>query len=933
LLNAFAVLWHPVLLSTAKGLPRWHRADEPPQELTNRLIIAPSACSDWLPGGWPDHARLQGAVVLENLAERDELLRRALEPLEPHEIDADLIADFLALGTCYLQIELLTRHMHHFSNLDEVHLQREALAAADAAVAHDSTAAKTHLRACFEILTEARERFYPVDCYLLDICLLIPRLADEHLERMLALLKPVNILVSGVDLEQIAAEKPHLIRELRDAWHRGTVNLIGGEKYETPVPLMPLNSVLWNFAEGRRLSHKLFGRTPKTWGKRRYGFATQLPQILSRHGYHSALHLALDDGIYPDTEQSKIRWEGCDGTILDALTRIPLAADGAASFLRFPQRMAESMEQDQVAAVLFARWPEVKSPWLDDFRRMHNYSPALGRFVTLDDFIDHTADPGRLSKFTEDQYLSPFLIQTVARQEANPISRFVGHFQRRQQFDAALWYRGVARLLVGKRVESDDERGDEQRIEDAGPDGTPDAIATAEQFLAEFTPASARQLADVVMHGAGNEPGFLLLNPLSFPRTVSVEVPRLETPPPIAGPVKAVQFDGIRKRVTADVPGCGFAWIPAASAHERPAKGTAVSMAEENVLRNEFFEVYVNEITGGIRQLKGYGRSPNRLSQQLTYRFPNERTVRIGQGEDAEEIKTAYAEMRCLTSDVTCDGPALGEIVTTGEIVDQKNNTRLAGFRQTFRVWRGRRVVEVDVELDVDLMPDGNPWLNYYAIRFAWNDSTAPLTRSVLEGAHTPPSERFESPHYLEIAEGEQRTTILFDGLPFHRKTGPRMVDTLLIAAGETARRFRFVIAIDENYPLQAARDAMTAIAVVETQHGPPAAGTSGWFFHLPEKNVQIVRVMDLASEPPAELAAWEQYDVETPPTGRGFAVRLLETEGRRRQARLRCFQPPTRARQRDFQGRTLSNLAIEGDSVLIEMTAYEIADVELRFD
>ena len=70
-------------------------------------------------------------------------------------------------------------------------------------------------------------------------------------------------------------------------------------------------------------------RTPTTWGRRRFGFTTQLPQILNKFGYHSALHVALDDGVYPDEEQSKIRWEGSDGTVVDAITRIPLAAESA----------------------------------------------------------------------------------------------------------------------------------------------------------------------------------------------------------------------------------------------------------------------------------------------------------------------------------------------------------------------------------------------------------------------------------------------------------------------------------------------------------------------------------------------------------------------------------------------------------------------------
>jgi hypothetical protein len=38
-------------------------------------------------------------------------------------------------------------------------------------------------------------------------------------------------------------------------------------------------------------------------------------------------------------------------------------------------------------------------------------------------------------------------------------------------------------------------------------------------------------------------------------------------------------------------------------------------------------------------------------------------------------------------------------------------------------------------------------------------------------------------------------------------------------------------------------------------------------------------------------------------------------------------------ARQRDFQGRTLAELPIEGDGVRIDLTAHEIADIELRFE
>ena len=39
LLNAFAIAWHPALLASARLIPSWHRSDEPPDVVKNRLVI------------------------------------------------------------------------------------------------------------------------------------------------------------------------------------------------------------------------------------------------------------------------------------------------------------------------------------------------------------------------------------------------------------------------------------------------------------------------------------------------------------------------------------------------------------------------------------------------------------------------------------------------------------------------------------------------------------------------------------------------------------------------------------------------------------------------------------------------------------------------------------------------------------------------------
>ena len=276
--------------------------------------------------------------------------------------------------------------------------------------------------------------------------------------------------------------------------------------------------------------------------------------------------------------------------------------------------------------------------------------------------------------------------------------------------------------------------------------------------------------------------------------------------------------------------------------------------------------------------------------------------------------------MRLKSSEVTCAGPTLGEIVTRSEIVDQEHDEVLAECVQTFRVRRGLPVVELEIEIVPQKLPDTDPWNCYFASRFAWNDDGAALTRGLLQSAFGIQGDRIESPYYLEIASGERRTTILFDGLPFHRKTGPRMVDSILISEGESARKFRFQIAVDQDYPMKSAMELLNP-PVLHTSETGPAELTQGWFFHLKQKNIQILGIEPLMAQPDSESQA-----------GFGFALRLLETEGRSRKCKLRMFRTPSSARKRDFVGKTLAEIAIQNESVLFELNPHELVDVEFCF-
>ncbi len=192
------------------------------------------------------------------------------------------------------------------------------------------------------------------------------------------------------------------------------------------------------------------GKAGSTWGLRRFAVSPLVPQYLRRLGYEGALHFVLDDGIYPDYEHAKFRWEGLAGSPVDAISRIPLAADSATSYLKLPDRISESMDNDQCAAVILARWPGAKSPFLSDLHRAGRYAHVLGKVATFREFFERTDFATRSGNYRPREYLSPFFVQSVAREEADPVSRYSRHREARRDLDLAKWCDQLRQSLLAR---------------------------------------------------------------------------------------------------------------------------------------------------------------------------------------------------------------------------------------------------------------------------------------------------------------------------------------------------------------------------------------------------------------------------------------------------------------------------------------------------
>ncbi|HEX7380211.1 MAG TPA: hypothetical protein VF278_24050 [Pirellulales bacterium] len=895
LLAAWSALWHPALLASAERLPTWYRADGPPDEVAERLFVVPAPSEPLLVAGWTSRAHDAGACVVRKTQARAEIVAAALAKLpDAPPVDADLAADFLALGLCFLLVELLTRQMRYMSNIDEIHLRNLAIAAATAACEGRADEAREKLRNCFEVLAEARERFYPVEAYLIDLVLTAPTTLGPSLRGELDNPVPKNLLISGELAERLAAEQPDTLLALREALAQNRLSLVGGEYTELELPLLPMEAIRRELARGLAAYEQAFNTRPTVYGRRRFGLTPLLPAVLSSAGFSGALHFTLDDGHFPQGGQSKMRWEGVDASAIDALGRLPLDASKAESVLSYSRKMGETMDMDHVATLVFAHWPGQINPFFADLRRMASYAPALGKFVTLDEFFEKTDRPGDVNKFRADQYRAPYLRQAIIREESDPLSRLADEHLAQLRAQSAQTMTALASLLSGTPIAAEQPGPPSQCTVDEA------AAALAERLtgqpVGESTVGRAAGPSETQDGPAGRPT--LALNPHSFALRQAIETPG--------------SASGTSARVIVEIPPLGFAALPVARPTAPTAKTKSKPNDKELAINNEFVQVVVSRQTGGIRSIYDVGQRGNLLSQQLAFRLPppKPKPGDVWRDPDAD---SSYSNMLADEVRLSAGGPAYNEVTSIGRLVDPEGS-RIAGFTQRVGLARGSRVVLLEIELDTDLPPRADPWNSYYACRFAWGDEAAELRRSVGLTSQFTDARNLEAPYFIEIRAAKARVTLLTGGWPYHRRVGDRMLDTLLVVRGESRRRFTLGIGAGISHPAADALSLLSPASLVACQAAPKSP--SGWLFHIDAKNVVTTH--------------WEAVEQD----GRvvGFRARLWETEGKGGPVRLRSFKAAASARQVDFFGQTIGNVTLEGDTIVAQFTPYELIEIEAKW-
>jgi hypothetical protein len=722
-LNGYTLLWHPSLLWKAAEPPTVAVPYDHDQPRAQTIYVVPEQPMSFLPDDWKDRLKAVGSFAVTATADRETTLANLKAALaadgvpelawnEALEAPADLLHVFFGVGLGYLLQATLAEAMEHENLLDkagfwtDVQKAVESLGSEDPAVAEAeaseaASAWLTHLQAAAEKLKSAREVLYPVSIHWLDLHRLDEKSFDGPLPAAVELGIPTNFVASSQTLETLARTYPEKFALLRPLFEKDLLEVCGGLYREREEALLPVDSQFWNLREGLAAARSVTGRDVRVFARQTFGHYPRLVGELASVGIVKMLFLAFDDTIgIPTFSTPVVSWTSPDGKSVDAFVRAPKPADKPETFFNLGNTWFKTTREDHYATVCLGHAPgAAAAPWYRDLLALSRLAPVLGTWSTISRYMGEVSAGEYPPSPTADDFHHDALGARTERHLTDPVTGFAKHFRTRRRIDACWTYAGLLRAIAGKAdtLNVADALGGIERAFETDP-----SFGIEPGGLAELETAIPAALAERLQsRAAANQPGYMLLNPCGFARRYALELDGYRHPLPVEGIVKASQLDGTTLRAVVEVPALGFAWIPRTGIPGTPAMSSRMKSADPKTftIRNEFFEAEVDPTTGGLKGIRDHKNLVNRVGQRLVFN-PVSRMV-------AEKVT------------ITHSGPALAEIVSEGSLIGEQEQ-ELAKFKQRFRAWLGRPLLELRIELTPKMPPAGYPWHAYYGCRFGY---------------------------------------------------------------------------------------------------------------------------------------------------------------------------------------------------------------------
>lgn len=921
LLASWTAPWHPSLLHSAGRLPTWCRADNLSELTEHSLVLVPLSVTSQIPFTPEELANHPARFVLSEGSRESIWQKLELSPgsgtnhpppasSSAAHADSKLTADdFAALGFAYLQLQLLTRRLRYSHTLDEEKFTQLTLAAAAAQLTSQPAEASDNLQAAFDLLLAERNRYYPVDAQIVELWLLDgahPPLASFPPKRKVNLLLPLEAARAW------ETELPDLIPQLANAAQDGQAQILGTTDHTFPELLLPTAPLLTEYVSGREEFRRLFGLAPSVFGRRQGTLHPAQPQLLNNLGYRGALHIPLSpDSRVPPAAAATLGWQGLGQQTIDAVSGAPLDATLTESFLGLALEIGQQIDSAHQATVVLAHWPGQGCEAFEDLIRVARFNSLLGRFVTCDELFDTLYHPSYGDRYDYDDYRSNLLNTWCAQGRQNPISSTVDYYRLQTEWLSLRHATTLLAAFAPAPVDVDRElKSAFQELGQLALPPTSEELCSWEarrsrlqiqlQGIRQKLSDSARSCFSIA---SSNQPAsaVTLLNPHFAPSRIRF-LPRTgnSSLPPVQAPLLLVDREAGETAAIVDLPASGLAILPIAGG--RPSRA-APSMVVGQTIRNEFFELEVDPQSGGIRRLRGHQTRQTLLSQRLGLLVDPKR-------ESPDDPQSGYARMRAESITFDTSHPLQASCQASGSLV--YGDANWARFRQQLVVTRGLRTIEFRVELELARELCGKPWEQYLCNRIAWNDEPLGRYRGIHDTHQPVRLEKFLSPSYVHVDNGYMPLTFLCDGLSWHRQSGLRILDTLLIVAGESARSFSFGLGVGLDSPqLSASQRGVQPLEFASTA----TDAAQQRLFHLAARNLHVVD-------------SWPTFD--TTGNCEGAVLRFRESLGKTGKATLYAPRKLKGARLLDLAGNPLEALPVRDDQVVLEYHENKLFTLQL---
>ena len=710
---------------------------------------------------------------------------------------------------------------------------------------------------------------------------------------------------------------------LRSRLAEGSAAIVGGNQTELPDPLLAKETTLNQIQTGNATAQQLTGNRYSVFMRRRGGLNCDLPCILDGLDFLGAMHFALDRASIPHGSSGAIQWSGPGDSSIMARSEAPLDASEPGTFLDFAVQFGKQIDSAHSATMLLTHWAGKTCPAFDDVVRISQRSNVLGSFQTLDEHFDDIYDPGYGDRFLGDEYRPGYLNEAIAAKAPAPISSIAVYWKRFFRLSAVNQLQTMICLLakddhatIKAVVKAQQDLVEIQNAIERETENwqAPNAKTDAQLGAAEQAALQTMQkLLEGKSEASGAEQGqkcSAVVNPLSFSRRMEAT----STTPPggdhaiqtCTDPFQMSAADEVTGGTTwtCDVPGQSVVRLVDHAASTFVSEKKAPSVQADNLLRNEFFEATIDAASGGLRSILFHGKRGNRAGQRLVMR-------------DGTQPKVV-SKMICESVVSSNLSKITGQIQTSGRI--EMAAAVVATFTQTFRLTRGQRVLELEIEIEpTKELPDSAS--SYFASQLAWQDEACTIRSGSQMARHETNDPKIESPNFVEISASDYRLTLLAGGLPWHQRVERCKLDTLLVVGRERQRNFRIGIGIDITHATRAAINFNSPVLKLE---GLPASINDSKLpqgLHLDCKNI---------------IVTWSAPIIEGDRCV-GMLLRLQETEGRSGTLNISTPFSIATAHRQDFLGTNVETLVDESDGgkpqpVSITFARHDYFQVIIRF-